>query len=549
MINDLADEFTEIRFTADPLWRSVLGLPGDEDKLPDMSVEGERRTHAALTDLIARTEAVDPATLTPTEAVTREVIIQQAQSMIDLYDSRVQDFSVSDAFAAPVQFLLLVMPSLTLNSEEKARGYLARLAAIASYVDTMIERQRAALDDHLAPAKFLVEIGIEYFDRYLADPETDQLRIEPTVEVDGFVEERDRLLAEVVYPAFARYRDFLAVGVLARAVPDDEPGLCWLPGGAEKYAKLIRVHTTTAASAQQLHDLGLRVIEGLESEYRELGKRVFDTEDLAEIFERLRTDPALRWNSGEELLDAAREAITRAEAVAPQWFNSVPEKQCQVAAVPMSDAESGTIAYYLEPALDGSREGVYYANTFGAQERPRHTAEAIAFHEAVPGHHFQIVTAQGLTDLPFLRRNADINAYAEGWGLYAERLADEMGLYSGDLARLGMLTQDSMRAGRLVVDTGMHALGWSRRQAVDFLRDNTPMAQLEIEKEIDRYAGNPAQALSYMVGRLEIQRIRAEAEKALGDRFDIKEFHDVVLNAGALPMSVLDGVVKAWASA
>ncbi|MFD8491651.1 DUF885 domain-containing protein [Amycolatopsis sp. NPDC059657] len=547
MIDALADELIEIRFAADPIWPSLLGLPADHGKLPDPTAEGERRTRLALAGVVARAEAVDRSGLSTVDAVTRDVIIQQAKSMLDVLDSRLPDYTVSDAFSAPVQRLLLLMPSLILSDDEKSRGFLARLVAIPSYVDGVIERQRAALEEGFAPAGFLVDMGVDFFERYLASPETDPLRVES--ELDGFVSERDRLLAEVVRPAFLRYKDFLALEMKPRARPDTQPGLCWKPGGAEKYAKLIQVHTTVSMTAEELHELGLSVLAGLATEYRELGERVFGVDDLAEIFERLRTDPALRWNSGEELLESARAAISRAETVAPRWFNSVPPTKCLVDAIPAAQADGGTMGYYLERALDGSREGTYFANTFDAHERPRHVSEAIAFHEAVPGHHFQIELAQELTELPLLRRMAEVNSYSEGWGLYAERLADEMGLYSGDVAKFGMLLQDSLRAGRLVVDTGMHALGWSRAQAVGFLRVNTPMTPLEIEAEIDRYAGWPAQALSYMVGRLEIQRMRTEAEKALGDRFDIKAFHDVVLGSGVLPLPVLAKLVEDWVAA
>ncbi|WP_370948313.1 DUF885 family protein [Amycolatopsis sp. cg5] len=542
MIEALADELIEIRFAVDPLWPSLLGLPVDHGKLPDPTVAGERPIRAALADVIARAEAA-----VTTDTVTRDVIVQQAKSMLDVLDSRLPDYTVSDAFSAPVQRLLLLLPSLSLTDEEKSQGFLTRLAAIGSYVDGVIERQRAALGEGFAPVNFLVDMGVDFFERYLASPESDPLLVDPGF--DGFVAERDRLLAEVVHPAFTRYKDFLALEVKPRARPDTRPGLSWLPGGAEKYAKLIRVHTTVSMSAEELHELGLSVLAGLKAEYRELGERVFGLTDLAEIFERLRTDPALRWNSGEELLDSARAAIARAETVAPRWFNSVPPTKCLVDAIPAAQADGGTMGYYIERALDGSREGTYFANTFDAHERPRHVSEAIAFHEAVPGHHFQIELAQELTELPLLRRIAEVNSYSEGWGLYAERLADEMGLYSGDVAKFGMLLQDSLRAGRLVVDTGMHALGWSRAQAVGFLRDSTPMTPLEIEAEVDRYAGWPAQALSYMVGRLEIQRMRAEAEKALGDRFDIKAFHDVVLGSGVLPLPVLAKLVEDWVAA
>jgi len=238
--------------------------------------------------------------------------------------------------------------------------------------------------------------------------------------------------------------------------------------------------------------------------------------------------------------------VTRAEAAVPQWFGRLASSQCKVEPVPEVDAPSTPAAFYMWPSMDGRRPGIYFANTYRAEERDRFVSEVMAFHEAVPGHHFQIALGQELTHLPLFRRVVTPNAYAEGWGLYSERLADEMGLYTSETDRLGMLAMDSMRAGRLVVDTGMHAKGWSRAQAVAFLRDNTPMSDLEIGNEIDRYIAYPGQALSYMVGRLEIQRMRRDAQERLGEKFDIRAFHDVVLTNGALPLAVLDEVVRAW---
>ncbi|TVT26256.1 DUF885 domain-containing protein [Amycolatopsis rhizosphaerae] len=513
---------------------SVLGLPGEHDRLPDLGMETEGRLRARYSDLARRAAGAEG------DAVTRQVVIQQAQAAVDLLDARLPEFLVSDSFDAPVQRVLLDLSLTKLTDPDRAKGFLTRLAALPSFVDQVIERQRG----ELVPPGFLVDMAIAYFDRFLADPAAGPLRLD--ADVPGFAAERDRLLTGAVRPALRRYRDFLATEVKPRSLPAERAGLCWQPGGEQRYQGLIRVHTTTGRSARELHETGLALIESLGEEYRELGSRVFGTTELPEIFHRLRTDPALRWSSGEELLASARTAIRRAEEAAPRWFRTVPERRCEVSAVPEGDADGGTIAYYIEPALDGSRPGTYYANTFQAEQRFRHTAEAIAYHEAVPGHHFQISLAQGLSGLPLLRRIADVNAFVEGWGLYAERLADEMGLYTSDLARLGMLTQDSMRAGRLVVDTGLHALGWSRRQAVDYLTEHTPMAPMEIEAEIDRYAGCPGQALSYMVGRLEILRIRDEAERALGGKFDIRDFHDIVLGGGNLPLSVLGTVVETW---
>ncbi|SFB64046.1 Uncharacterized conserved protein, DUF885 familyt [Amycolatopsis marina] len=545
-VDRLAEEFLDAQFAANPLIPSLFGLPGDHARLADHTAAGARRNRETYLDLAAKAEAVDAAAVDHEQSVTRDVVIQQAHAAVDLLDSGLVEIAVSDGLSAPMQQLLLELPVVALGDEERARGFLARLSAIGSYTDEVIERQRAAVAKGLVPADFLVEAGIAYVDRYLADPEGDPLLLEPEIEVAGFAAERDRLLASVVRPAYLRYRDFLADELRPKAMPADRPGLCWLPDGESRYAALIRAHTTTERSAQDLHDTGLELIEQLGREYREVGGRVFGTDDLGEIFTRLRTDPDLRWRDGDELLEAARAAISRAEVLAPQWFSKIPEQSCEVRAVPEAEADGGTIAYYFPPALDGSRPGTYFANIYQAHERFRHTSEAIAFHEAVPGHHFQLSTALGLTELPLLRRLADVNSYIEGWGLYAERLADEMGLYSDDVAKLGMLTQDSMRAARLVVDTGLHALGWSRQQAVDYLTANVPMAAVEIEAETDRYTANPGQALSYMVGRLEIQRMRADAERALGDRFDIRGFHDVVLGSGNLPLSVLDGVVTNW---
>lgn len=547
--NSLAEELMALKFAEMPLWPSLLGLPGDHGALPDPSAEAASAYRASVLAVAERAEALGVEGLSPAEAVTREVVIQQAKATADLIDSRVDEFSVSDGLSAPALHMLNLLPVLKLDDEEKTRGYLKRLAGLGSYLDTLIGRQRSAIAAGLVPADFLVESGIAYVERYLGDPAGDPLALAASVSVEGYEAERDRLLAEVVRPAYTRYRDFLATEVRPRAKTQEEPGLCALPGGLEKYAGLIRAHTSTERTAQELHDTGLELIAKLAGEYRDLGEKMFGTQDLGEIFERLRTDPALRWRDGDELLDAAHDAIARAETVAPQWFSTIPEDRCEVRPVPPAEAPGGTLAYYIPPALDGSRPGTYYANTSEAEQRPKHTSEAIAFHEAVPGHHFQICIANKLEGLPLLRSQADVNAYIEGWGLYAERLADEMGLYSSDLTRFGMLTQDSMRAGRLVVDTGMHALGWSRQQAVDYLAENTPMALVEIEAEIDRYAAVPGQALSYMVGRLEIERIRAEAEAALGDRFDIKGFHEVVLGNGVLPLRVLDNVVKEWVAA
>ncbi|MFJ8813193.1 DUF885 domain-containing protein [Amycolatopsis thermoflava] len=541
----LADEFVDALFDAEPLWPAVLGLESDRDGLGDLSEEAEAAYRDRLEGFVRRAEEIDPAGLGAEDRVTRDVLLSQARGNLDRLDSHLVEFTISDIFVAPAVSLLTILPMVGLPDDEQGRRHLGRLAAIPRYLEQAADRHRAGVAAGRVPVEHLVRAAIAHLDRYLAAPDSDPLLRQPAPS-EEFAAERERVLAEVVRPAFAAYRDALATDIAPHGRPPEKPGVCWLPDGERIYASLARTHTTTDRTPDELHETGLRVIGELAAEYREIGSRVFGTDDLAEIFRRLRTDPQLRWRSAEELLDTARSAISRAEEAAPRWFGRIPPHKWVVEPVPAAEAPGGPAAFYLQPSVDGSRPGIYFANTHEVTERFRHAAEVTAFHEAIPGHHFQLSTALTLTDLPLLRRIGDFNAYAEGWGLYSERLAAEMGLYSDDVALLGMLTMDSMRAGRLVVDTGLHAKGWSRQQAVDYLREHTPMPQVEIESEVDRYIAYPGQALAYMVGRLEIQRVRARAEQALGERFDIRAFHDLVLGGGALPLSVLAAVVDEW---
>ncbi|ROP38516.1 DUF885 domain-containing protein [Saccharothrix texasensis] len=533
---ELADELLDLMFSRGPLGATVYGVPGYDHLLADHRAETEESTRARALDIADRARAL-PADDDP---VTRAVVIQQAEAVVDEIDALGVEYTITDSFFAPAGEVLAVMPTTVLSGPESERAYLDRLAAVPDFLRRIAERQLAGAAAGRTPVQHLVDAAVAHLDRYLAADEDPLARPAGS---EAFDAERARLLADVVRPAFAAYRDVVA-GIQGR--PDDRVGLGWLPGGETAYAALTRVQTTTDRTPKELHQTGLDVMAGLAAEYAELGRRVFGTSDVAEVLERMRTDPALRWSTEDELITAARKAVTRAEQAAPRWFGRVPEQRCRVEPVPAADAPGAPIAYYSPPTPDGLRPGTYYANTHRVEERFRYQAEAIAFHEAVPGHHFQITLAQQLTELPVLRRVAHVTAYLEGWGLYTERLADEMGLYSGDVARLGMLAMDSMRAGRLVVDTGLHAHGWSRARAVEYLRENTPLALVEIENEVDRYIAAPGQALAYMVGRLEILRLRAAAEEALGERFDIRAFHDLLLGGGPLPLAVLGEVVAEW---
>ena len=548
----LADELLDLVCAAEPLSASLLGLPGHDDELGDLSAEAETRIAGVFGDLADRASALAAERLSEVDRQTRDFVAHLAGIERDLAALQTVEWTITDLWVAPASALIEFLPRIPLTTPEKAAGFLTRLGQFPRFFAAAAQRHREGLAAGRTPVASLVRSAVNHLDRVLADENLSGLRVPggPGVtDPAAFAAERDRLLASAVVPALEAYRKVLQEEILPAGRSDAQAGVCHLPGGAETYATLARKHTSTNRTPDDLHAVGLGMIAGLEAEYSVLGKRVFGTTDLNEIFDRLRTDPALRYTSAEEMLDQARAVVAKASAAAPDWFGRRPSTECVVEAVPAAAAPGSPAAYYLPGAIDGSRTGTYFLNTFEPTERYRHTAEVVAFHEAVPGHHFQISIAQELDELPLARRLLTDTAFGEGWGLYCERLAEEMGLYSDDVARLGMLSADSWRAARLVVDTGIHAMGWSREQALTWMRTHTPLSDQETATEIDRYIAYPGQALSYMVGRLELLTLRARAVERLGEKFDLKAFHDVVLGTGSLPLAVLSGVVDRWISA
>ncbi|MCB0970704.1 MAG: DUF885 domain-containing protein, partial [Acidimicrobiales bacterium] len=430
------------------------------------------------------------------------------------------------------------------------------IEALARMLDQAAARFVEGLAAGRTPARACIDRSLNQVDGYLASP----LAGDPFAALAGPADWDDdaeaawrtELTAAVeahLRPAFARYRAVLADDLAPVARPDDRAGLCWLDGGTELYQRLIVHHTGLDLTPEELHAIGLaEATEVLPAQYRELGERALGTTDLAEIFDRILNDADLRYGDAQEILDHAGACLDRAEAAMGGWFGIVPEAPCVLTPVPDVLAADAPAAYYTPPAPDGSRPGEYHVNLHQPTERSRAETASIAFHEAIPGHHLQLAIAAERADLPAFRRLSwGHTAYVEGWALYTERLADEMGLYESDIDRLGMLASDSWRACRLVVDTGLHAFGWSRQQAIDFMAANAPVNPDEIATEVDRYLGMPGQALAYKVGQREILRLRAEARDRLGDRFSLPGFHDVVLGAATVSLPVLAERVDAWA--
>ncbi len=454
-VRALADEQLDTLCHADPLEATLFGLPGHDHRLADLSEAGEAALRDRESDIAARAAAIDPSTLDDEDAVTRSVVEQQARARIDMIDSRWLEFTISGLFISPASQLLSMLPLIAFPDADRARSFVERLNAIPEHLAAAGERHRAGVAAGRYPVARGTQAAIDQIDRYLAAPEQDPFLRQPfPADADGA--ERERVVADRVRPAFAAYRDLLANEIVQHGRPDDRPGVCWLPEGDTVYSRLSKVHLTIERDAEELHQVGLDIAARLAEEYAEVGSKVFGTSDRTEIFQRMTTDPALRWSSADELLTAANRAVRRAEEVAADWFGLLPSTPCKVEPVPEADAPTSPTAFYVPPSIDGARDGVYFANTFQAEQRDRFTSEVIAFHEAVPGHHLQLSISQELSHLPLVRRIAPVNVYAEGWGLYTERLADEMGLYTSELDRLGMLAMDSLRAGRLVVDTGLH---------------------------------------------------------------------------------------------
>ncbi|MDT7803066.1 MAG: hypothetical protein QOI78_6499 [Actinomycetota bacterium] len=532
----LADELLDVLGTFTPLEATFSGIPGHDAELPDLGEAAQGRLRARAADVLARAQVSDDP-----DRVTLGVVVQQAEAVLARLDSRLVEFTLAAPMEAAGIKQLSFLPQLTLSGDQAEEDFLTRLAALPAFYATLAGRQHDGLRAGRTPVERMAGKAIAFLDRFLA-----QEAPFPQPLTGNRGERRDRLVAEEIRPAVRRYRDFLATEIAGHGRPDDRPGLCWLENGEAAYASLARMHTTTEHTPEELHQLGLDVLAGLEAEYAEIGGRAFGLTEPAEVRHRLRTDETLRWRDAGEMLETARAAVAHATAVAPDWFPRLPKAECVVRAAPEAEAPVAAPAYYLPPALDGSRPGTYFTNTHEVRTRVRFLAESVAFHEAVPGHHFEVSLAQELTELPQLRTLAPVTAYREGWGLYSERLADEMGLYSGDLMRLGMIAADSTRAARLVVDTGLHALRWTRERCAEFLRTRTVLSEVEVQSETDRYIECPGQALAYMTGRLEIVRLRRFAEAELGDSFDIKDFHGVVLGGGPMPLTVLGDVVRDW---
>lgn len=551
----IADEYWEARLEASPLFASFLGDHRYDDRADDLSVGAEQAQRARWSELRDRTAAVKVESLDETDRVTKELLAEELADSIRSVDHRLIELASDQMQGAHAQ-LLMIASQLRAPEPEYARMALARIGELARMLDQAAHRYVAGVRAGRTPARVNVARSLNQIAGYLdspltTDPFVDLVGPDDWEGVDGWRAELSDAVRDVLRPAFGRYRDVIAGELEPVARPDERPGLCHIPDGDELYQVLIEHHTGLPLTAAELHEIGLEeTTKKLPAEFAEFGSGAFGTSDLGQIFDKLRNDPDLRYRDGDSIVAHAQRCLDAGTAAMKDWFGILPQAPCVLTPVPDFLAADVPAAYYTPPAPDGSRPGEYHVNLRQPTERGRFATAAVAYHEAIPGHHLQLAIATERTDLPSFRRLATgQTAFVEGWALYTERLADEMGLYETPLDRLGLVASDGWRACRLVVDTGLHAMGWSRQQAVDFMVEHMPVDIDTITVEVDRYIGMPAQALAYKVGQREILRLRADAMARLADRFDIKGFHDAVLGAATVSLPVLRRRIEDWVGA
>ncbi len=555
-VAELAEQYWSYLMSIAPSWATLLGDHSRDDQLEDLSAEAEDAQRARFAELLGRVEQLEPGS--HAERVTASMLAAELDARLRALGgadgSRPSHVVLScNQMAGPHLLLLQSTASMTFPAPEHATAAVARFRQVDRYLGQALARFREGLDLGLTPVARNVAHVLAQLDGYLGSP----VEADPLVTVtgpsgwDGEAAWRDELatiVRDVVRPAMQRYRDAVATEIAPHGRDDAHGGMCWLDEvGAAMYHDLAHISTSLDIDADEVHAIGRDWFDQvLAEEFTDLGGSLFGLRDIAQIFERMRTDEDLRYQSGAQMVTDAEEALGRARRVMGDWFGRLPVADCAVRPVPEFLAASAPTAYYIQPALDGSRGGTYFLNTRNASSMFRFEGQATAFHEAIPGHHLQLAIAGELEDVPAFQQHALQTAYAEGWGLYAERLANEMGLYAQERDLLGMLALDAFRAGRLVVDTGLHAKGWSRDQAIGYLRTHTPLPFDTIDVEVDRYLAIPGQALSYKLGQLEIRRLRDHAQAELGGAFDIRGFHDTVLGSGMVTLGVLADLVDEW---
>ncbi len=543
---DLADRVHRRWLEENPFAATMYGVSGYDDRVPDESEAGQQAWQAELEQFLQDADAVAARPLTPAEAVTLDCTREAAtQALQNIALAEVEYTVTAMQYSGPATFLAVAARTVLVNADA-AEAYLIRLRRVGGWLDQISQRLRTGAANGRLPVAPLAEQAVSWAEGVLASPGTSPV-LAPRPpggwpRAAAWAEERRAAAEEVVHPALARWVATVRE-LLPLARPAGRAGLAYLPGGEQDYARAIRIYTTLPLAAAQLHQTGLDHVAALQDRAGRLGAGL-GLSGLDQVLGALR-DSAGQLPPAEAVRQAVA-AVRRAEARAAEFFPAPLPPPCEVTPMPEVVAVSGVAPHYTPPRQDGGRPGTFWFNTERPTAGTGWDIDVVAFHEAVPGHHLQLSRLQLLTELPALQRQRSLPVFSEGWGLYAEQLAEEAGLFADDRGLLGSVSTSLMRAARLVVDTGIHAFGWSRERALGYLTEHVPMPAEFLAAEIDRYVVMPGQALAYLTGKLEILRIREEARQRLGPAFTLPAFHGAILDHGSLPMPTLARSIASW---
>jgi uncharacterized protein (DUF885 family) len=546
-VNDLSDRFWEAILELNPTTATVYGDERYADRLEDPSPAGRAKTRALMERTKQEAEAIAPDGLSIEDRITRDMLVVIADLGIEEDTQGTHRLRVVDQIGGPQTILPQLCQFQPADTPERLEKFLTRLRAYPEFMAANAEILREGLSSGLTAPRIVAERTVQQLERLLAIPLEEA--IVPAMAQVSNDADRQRVrdvVRDHVYPADAAFLDVLRGDYLAGT--REEPGLWSAPNGDSLYRTQIRAWTTLDLEPSEVHQIGLDELAKVDAERRTIARSAGYGDDTKAYRAALAADPTNQPASKDELIQRAREDIERAMEVAPGYFGRLPRAGCDVKAVEEFKEKDAPFAYYFPPSTDGSRPGIYYANGYDLPSRKFSKLASTTFHEAVPGHHFQITLEMENPNLNTFRRLGSRmvgGAYVEGWGLYSERLADEMGLFRNDGERFGMLDAVAWRAARLVVDTGLHALRWDRQRSIDFLLD-AGLSETDAVIETDRYIAWPGQALTYMIGCREIERLRAEVAGRDGSRFDLRAFHDAVLGHGSLPLATLARELPNW---
>ena len=547
-VDQLAEAFWDRFLEVSPITATLYGDDRFDDVLPDPGPAGRAKGRELATWVTGAARAIAPDGLSVEERITRDMLAVLGDLFVEEDDMRLDTLQAVDQMGGPQTFLPQLATLQPTDTPERLAKFEARLHAYPAYIAAHVELVREALASGLTAPRIVAERTIAQLERMLATP-AEQSPV-PMILAHLAEADRERITATIrdeTMPADAAYLEALQGPYLAATRTD--PGLWSAPNGEALYRTFIRHWTTLDADPAEVHQIGLDELAAIEAERKVIAHGAGFGDDTAAYRQSLVVDPANIPGSRQELIDRALEDIERAVAASASRFGRLPLASCRVLPVEEYKERDAPFAYYYPPTPDGSRPGTYYVNTYDLPSRLYSRLAAVTYHEATPGHHFQIALEVENTAMNRFRRFGSRmlgGAYVEGWGLYAERFADEIGLYRNEAERLGMLDAQAWRAGRLVVDTGMHALRWTRQQSIDYLLNEVGLSATDATIETDRYIAWPAQALTYKLGQREIERLRAELELRDGSAFDLRSFHDELLGHGSLPLSTLARELPNW---